>query len=85
MSRPHLSRQERACTDKVRLSDEAAARATAMVWIGSGRFTSAKAWVYACRYCRGWHITSKFGQGNAPGAVTATNALIAPPAIGGRA
>lgn len=63
--------RDRACTDKKRLASEAAARALASLLIGTGKFTGAKAWVYGCPHCRGFHITSKFGHDNLPGAVTA--------------
>lgn len=68
--------RERACEDKARLSDEAAARAVAMRQLQAGSFRGQKAWVYPCRYCRGYHITSKYQAGNSPGAVTAESALV---------
>jgi hypothetical protein len=68
--------RERSCSDKVRLADEGAARAVAMTALQSGTFRGAKAWVYPCRYCRGFHITSKYGAGNLPGAVTASSTLV---------
>lgn len=68
--------RERACEDKARLSDEAAARAVAMRQLQAGSFRGRKAWVYACGWCRGFHITSKYQTGNRPGAVTAENALV---------
>lgn len=65
--------RERSCTDKKRLASEAAARALASHLIGIGKFTGKKAWVYPCPHCRGFHITSKFGHDNLPGAVTAAS------------
>lgn len=76
MSRPDQRKKTKACLDKLRLPDEAVARASAMRLMQTGRFTGAKAWVYPCANCRGWHITSKYARDNAPGAVTAGNALV---------
>lgn len=76
MSLRPRDQKERGCTDKVRLADEWAARALAMSLMATGRFTGAKAWVYQCRYCRGFHITSKFARDNLPGAVTADNPFV---------
>lgn len=71
-----LLHKERSCASKVRLASEAAARALAMPKLQGGTFRGDKAWVYACIYCRGWHITSKYAAGNRPGAVTATDACV---------
>lgn len=60
----------------MRLANEATARAVAMQALQTGTFRGQKAWVYACRFCRGWHITSKYSAGNRPGAVTAENAFV---------
>jgi len=65
--------RDRSCTDKKRLASEAAARALASLLMGQGVFKGAKAWVYHCRHCRGFHITTKFGAGNLPGAITASS------------
>ena len=71
-----IEHKERSCEAKVRLASEAAARALAMSKLQGGTFRGAKAWVYPCAYCRGWHITSKYAAGNRPGAVTAHNAFV---------
>lgn len=68
--------RERSCGAKARLASEETARATAMRAIQSGGFRGAKAWVYPCVFCRGWHITSKYAATNRPGAVTATDPCV---------
>ena len=57
MTAPPLKLQDRTCRAKRRFSDELAARAAALVRIGTGAI--ATLWVYRCTQCRGWHLTSK--------------------------
>lgn len=64
------------CLDKARQPDEATARAIAMHMLEAGLVKSRRAWVYACRFCRGWHVTTTFRPGNGA-AVSATNPWIA--------
>ncbi len=63
----------RSCIAKSRLSDEAAARAVAMNMIERGLVPRGRAWVYGCRYCRGWHITTRGAGHHLTAGVTATD------------
>lgn len=46
------------CTNKSRRADEAGARGLAQHMIQTGKLTGKRAWVYSCKHCRGWHVTS---------------------------
>lgn len=57
MSAPPPKLRELNCRKKRRLSDEFAARAVAAGEIDSGRVE--RLWIYHCRECQGWHLTSQ--------------------------
>ena len=63
----------RSCLSKSRLSDEASARAVAMHMLGQGVWKGKRAWVYRCRECRGWHITTRASGNHLAASVSATD------------
>lgn len=69
-------RIQRGCIDKVRQPDEATARARAMGMLQLGITKSRRAWVYPCRECRGWHITTTVNGNHASASVTATDPYV---------
>jgi hypothetical protein len=55
MSAPRLNPEMAKCRKKRRYSDEATARAGAMIQTQNGRVNAL--YVYRCRWCQGWHLT----------------------------
>jgi hypothetical protein len=80
VSAPPLKPRVRTCRAKRRYSDQFAARAGAAGEIDAGR--ASRLWIYHCRECQGWHLTSK-DQGRAW--LVTKDALVAEPAAGHRA
>jgi hypothetical protein len=56
--KPRPYRTDPTCRVKRRFTDEAAARAHAMLSIQEEK-NRWRLWVYPCRHCGGWHLTSK--------------------------
>jgi len=54
--KPRRYRTDKTCKDKRYFADEALARAQAQARIQEVGLK--KLWVYRCRFCPGWHITS---------------------------
>ena len=57
-TRAEMSPEERSCTSKVSFVSEGAARigATRILYAPSCR--TKRMWVYPCKFCPGWHLTS---------------------------
>jgi hypothetical protein len=58
MTAPPLKGRVLTCASKRRWSDEVSARAGAMSAIQFYQNTD-RLWVYRCKECNGWHLTSK--------------------------
>lgn len=56
--RPRRLRTDPTCRKKRRFSDENLARVHAMLSIQEEK-NRRRLWVYHCRHCDGWHLTSK--------------------------
>lgn len=57
LMKPRRYRTDRTCKGKRRMVTEVEARAVALGALTENTKT-AKLWVYACRHCDGWHLTS---------------------------
>lgn len=58
MTAPPLKKSQTNCKNKVRYSDEFAARAGSMVSIELHGNVD-ELYVYKCRHCNGWHLTKQ--------------------------
>lgn len=65
-AKPRVVVDPRMCGDKHRDPDELTARARATTRLASKDCTIDKLYVYACKFCRGWHLTRNPYQKGAP-------------------
>lgn len=56
--KPRRYRTERTCSGKRYFADEIGARAVGAVTV-EGSYGEKSLWVYRCKHCPGWHLTSK--------------------------
>lgn len=74
----HREVVERSCINKSRQPDEPTARAVAMHLLSSGVSVAKRAWVYPCRECRGWHITTTANGNHLRASVSASDPYVPP-------
>jgi hypothetical protein len=57
--KPRRYRTDPTCKDKRRFTDEIHAKAVGMIELEENCGNGKQLWVYPCRACDGWHLTSK--------------------------
>lgn len=56
--KPRPYRTDRVCAGKRRFLDDIAAKVIGMVELEENCGNGKRLWVYLCRHCNGWHLTS---------------------------